>query len=156
MKFKLEREAAYVYRTSVKNISFFGTWAFVILAVLFLWVTEQYTFLMKYVPAVGLFVIVEYVVKTFYKNKRPDFKTNKPQSSYEDFEQHASFPSGHTGKIALFTALLHLQYGVALLTTLFTGITLLAAWSRIELNRHHTKDVIGGLILGILVALIFI
>ena len=156
MKFKFEREIAYAYRTSVENISFFGTWAFVIIAALFLLVTEQYIFAMKYIPAVVLFVIIEYAIKYFYKNKRPDFKTNKPQSSYENFEQHASFPSGHTGKITLFTTLLYFQYGSVLLTTLFAIITLFAAWSRIELNRHHAKDVIGGLILGLLVALIFI
>jgi membrane-associated phospholipid phosphatase len=97
---------------------------------------------------------LEILIKIFYKNRRPDFSA-KQQTAYSRFEAGASFPSGHTGKITLFTTMLHGFYGNAPITALFIVIAVFVGISRIKLHRHYLSDVIGGYILGFIFGWLF-
>lgn len=138
----------------MENSSFFGTFMFVIVVTIILSIFNQVGFVKNYILAVVIFFAFEMIIKVLHKKIRPDYKTKKPISWYDEFEEKHSFPSGHSGKIALFTTLIHLNYGSLYFTGLFIILSLLVGASRMSLQRHYLKDVIGGYVLGIIFALI--
>jgi len=153
MKFSVEKEIKYIYRQIMKDMAFFGTFGFVIFMAIILLISNQTNFVQRYILGIAIFFVVELVVKMGYKKVRPDFKKNKPISWYDEFEEKHSFPSGHAGKIALFTTMIHLFYGSTNFTVLFGAITILVGVSRMSLQRHYLKDVISGYAVGFLVAI---
>lgn len=154
MKFNIIREIKFFYSTLMSYSSFFGSLIFWTLTVIFLLILKQTRFALLFAIASLIAMGIEYTIKAFHKEKRPDFKKVSISSLYQKFQEGSTFPSGHSVNIALFTTMLHLEYGLILLTALFIIITLLVGLSRVSLQRHYTRDVIGGYVIGVLVALL--
>src|SRR5689334_9974711 len=110
MNLDIKRNLGYFYSVVIRDMSFFGSYAFFILAVIFFALINQTDFAWKVFNGVIIFTIIEVIIKVFYKHKRPDFDHNHPAASFARFEEGTSFPSGHTGKIAMFMILLY-KYG---------------------------------------------
>ena len=138
-------------------ITSFGS-AFVITAVVIVLLLVPSTRFEYGVPvAVSAIVaaILIFALKELFARPRPDILWLVTESGY-------SFPSGHTMSCtALFVALLLVVFRLhskqnARLPMLIAAlvIPLLVATSRVYLGVHYTGDVLGGLILGALVALL--
>ena len=153
MKFNIKQETEYFRKRIAKDVTCFGTWEFIAL-VFFVMLPFNQSFALRYLLAVFVCVSVELLIKIFYKKNRPDIKKFKAVSWYQNFEEHRTFPSGHSGKIAVLATMVHLQYSDVYLSSVFGAVALLVAWSRVELERHYVKDVVAGLIVGILTAVI--
>jgi undecaprenyl-diphosphatase len=125
---------------------------FILLALLAVWLFtrghwHQMTALMA-VAAVGLAIIV-LIVKFLIRRKRPEGDWG---AIYRNTDPH-SFPSGHAARTAML-ALIALLMG-----PLWLGITLLiwaplVSLARVWMGVHYVSDVVAGIILGVIAALV--
>jgi membrane-associated phospholipid phosphatase len=68
---------------------------------------------------------------------------------------HDSFPSGHTSAAFQGATFIHLRYGWEYSIPAYIAATFVG-YSRIETEKHYTKDVIAGAAIGILSGYIFV
>jgi len=99
----------------------------------------QYQFYKSY----GTTLATTGILKLTIKEERPD-------GDGDD-----SFPSGHTSSAFAGASFIHLRYGfkyaiIPYLAAAYTGYT------RVETDRHHTKDVLAGAAIGVLSSWIFV
>ena len=153
MKFNINNEIKFFYSVLMRYASFFGSFIFWVFTVILLLILNQSNFAIRFAIASIIAMVIEYIIKGFYKIKRPDFSKVKAYSLFQRFQESRSFPSGHSANIALLTTMIHFEYSMIYLTVLFIVITLLVGLSRMTLKRHYLKDVIGGYALGILIGL---
>lgn len=155
MRFKLRNEVEYFYNALIRYGSFFGSsvcFGFILLLLLAL---NQIDFLVLFFKAAIVTIAIEFIIKSFLTEKRPDFKTVKTKSFFEWFQERGSFPSGHSGNMMVLTTLVYFKYQLPQLTILLILTTLLTGLSRVKLHRHYVKDVIAGYLLGFVVAYLF-
>jgi len=149
MKFRIKEEFSFLFDALMKYASFFGSPFFIVFTLVFLCSFNQFDFAIRLAIMSAVFLTIEYTLKAITKDKRPDFKTNHPKSILGKFEEKHSFPSGHSGYVALLTTLINLNYHNLFLTLTFTIVTILVGMSRIYLKRHRIEDVVVGYLIGI-------
>ena len=150
----IKTEAQYFSSVIIRDISFFGSYVFVLVAFLLMLIFNQIQLAKYYFVGVTLVTAIELFIKVLYHNKRPDFKQVHPYSGFQKFEEGSSFPSGHSGNAALFTSLMHIYYHMLPLTIMFSIIAIYVGISRIFLKRHFIQDVLCGFAIGIGVAIL--
>ncbi len=87
-------------------------------------------------------IAVTHGLKYLVKEKRPD-------SSNMD-----SFPSGHTSASFQGAAFIHLRYGLKYAIPAYIAATYVG-FSRVYANKHYTRDVIAGAVIGSASAVVF-
>ncbi len=92
-------------------------------------------------------VVVNLGVKSLFRRQRPEFPGNRPLPLRQPLT--SSFPSGHSS--AAVCAYLFLSEDDAL-APLYLLLAAIIAPSRIHVKIHHASDVIGGLLVGWLLA----
>lgn len=99
---------------------------------------------------IGLTIIypVTILFRTFLFKNRP--KRIKYDSYIEKLDA-ASFPSLHATRTAFMAAILIKFFNDLVISILLIFLALAIAYSRIYLKKHDFKDVVGGVVLGILV-----
>ena len=147
---KIKSEIKFMYDSSMRYSTFFGSFLFWAFAILFLLIFNQYNLAFKFFVATIIIKVIEYAIKVIYRTRRPAINT-KAISFLEKFHDFGSMPSGHASVIALFTTMVHLNYGNIYLTLLFVIASLLSGLSRIYLKRHYVKDVVVGYAIGFLI-----
>lgn len=155
MKFKLINEINYFYNALIRYASFFGSSVFFGFTLLLFLALNQINFTILFLKAALVAIFVEFSIKAAIRIKRPDFKSVKPTSFFEWFQEGGSFPSGHCGIMAVFTTLIHFIYKIPALTVLLVLTSLLTGLSRVKLHRHYVKDVIAGYVIGFIIAYVF-
>lgn len=91
----------------------------------------QYQFYKSY----GTTLATTYVLKYTVQEKRPD-------SDNTD-----SFPSGHTSSAFSGASFIHKRYGIEYAIIPYLG-AIYTGYSRIHSNRHYTRDVVAGALIG--------
>ncbi len=105
-----------------------------------------------FIPGItGICSISNTTLKHIFKRKRPDVKALTIEKSY-------SFPSGHSmgsstfyTLIAFFISTLYQVHYIYIIAAIFVA---LIAYSRVYLGVHYPVDVLTGLGLGLLIAII--
>jgi len=64
-----------------------------------------------------------------------------------DNDDRDSFPSGHTSSAMSGATFIHKRYGFEYAIAAYIG-AVYTGYSRIQVNRHHTRDVVAGALLG--------
>ncbi len=152
IRLDIKNEIRFFYDAVMRYASFFGSFLFFGFAVILFYILHQTLIGLQLFKGGIVVMFLEYTIKVLYKVYRPDFKTTKPISLFESFQENSSFPSGHSALAALFTTLIHLTYGMLPLTVLFMVMTILTGLSRIALKRHYVSDVVAGYVIGIIIA----
>lgn len=101
------------------------------------------------VLAAALAGVVAYGIKVTVGRPRPAVKIERTWERGDFRPNHHAFPSGHAAASAAFFAVLLFvcwRLGILLLVPLGVGAT------RIFLGAHYLSDVVGGLLLGLLIA----
>lgn len=93
--------------------------------------------------AYGTTMVTTNILKYTVREKRPD--TN----------ERDSFPSGHTSSAFSGASFVHRRYGLTYALPLYVG-AVYTAYSRVHVNRHHTRDVVAGAALGMLSSWYFV
>lgn len=88
-------------------------------------------------------VVINIGVKSLFRRKRPVYDGDRPLPLRQPWT--SSFPSGHSS--AAVCAYIFLSQDDAL-APLYLAIAAVVAPSRIHVKIHHASDVIGGLLIG--------
>ncbi|KAI6216910.1 Presqualene diphosphate phosphatase [Aphelenchoides fujianensis] len=107
------------------------------------------------IPGILLDLIAVGVIKLSVRRQRPPY--NRDDQIYEaPVADQYSFPSGHTSRAAMLAILTIELCGVRRIYSRLFVYTLpvLLGISRIAMGRHYFSDVIGGLVLGAVEALV--
>lgn len=143
--------------TIMKLITHTGDAAVVILFCLFLFFIDKAR--KKIAIPVSITIItaatLNFILKNAFARERPDILRLLNETDY-------SFPSGHAmNNAALYTMLTILTFRYienkpkkTILATIFIFLILAIGFSRLYLGVHYAGDIIGGWLLGFLVALI--
>jgi undecaprenyl-diphosphatase len=91
-------------------------------------------------------VLVNGVIKSFFKRERPQWDQERPMHLRKP--RTSSFPSGHSSSAVTAAILLSVPFGPW--TLAYTVLAGLVAFSRVHVKIHHISDVAGGLIVGAL------
>jgi len=94
-------------------------------------------------------------IRTFYFKKRPKAVKYKSGNWFSKIDA-SSFPSLHTMRATILAALISNFFVDITIAILAAMATAAVAWSRIALKRHDWKDVLGGVIFGILISAVII
>ena len=133
-------------------ISFFGTWAFVLIFMtsLFLFSENKRDWLIRLWLSVIASAIVVYALKIVFFRARP-FSVLEilPLTQAEG----SGFPSGHA--TAVFSTLAILDKEFPKLKWFWLGFACLVAFSRLYLGLHYLTDVVAGALIGFTISLIF-
>jgi membrane-associated phospholipid phosphatase len=118
---------------------------FVFLASVF---TENYSFAKKYFIGILSIYVVAFAIRYFYFKPRPE--KFKHDNVIERMDA-SSFPSLHAARSTFVFAMLSGFVNDAGFTVLSCLIVLLTCYSRMRMKRHDWKDVVAGIVLGLLV-----
>ena len=113
-----------------------------------------------------LSILVSYYINAWVKNifqdARPDTNID-PSEDYGLIETSFGFPSGHTQNATAFWGYLGYRFKdnykykqIPIIPVILSCIIFLVAISRVVIGVHDLQDIIGGLLLGIGVLLLFI
>lgn len=132
-------------------VSFFGTPVFYVFLIIVLW---KFDSLVAF-RILGVLITVEiacWTIKLFYKKDRP---LAQPRENFIQSLDANSFPSIHSARISVLVLTMNLLYPDAFFFLL--GILLIGGvgYSRIYLKKHYISDVIGGFLIGVVIAVIF-
>ncbi|XP_045614454.1 polyisoprenoid diphosphate/phosphate phosphohydrolase PLPP6 [Procambarus clarkii] len=99
-------------------------------------------------------IIVIAVAKGITRRRRPE--ANKKDDMFgQILVDKFSFPSGHATRAVMLSILLPMQYDMflplSILVMIWGGAVCI---SRVLMRRHHLLDIIGGIVIGILEALL--
>lgn len=141
----------YILDEIFSSLTSFGSPVFYILVILIL--------LSFNVPfAFNLFLVLLFVeifcvfIKVVYRKERPIPQLRKDLFSKIDAN---SFPSVHTARISLLVGTVILYYKNTLLSIIGIALILGVGYSRIYLKKHYLIDVLFGIIIGMVIALVF-
>ncbi len=132
--------------------SFGGTYFYIILLVFIFLLGEVRTFK---ILLIGFLVtyIISFLIRLFYFKERPN------KESYANFIMKmdaSSFPSVHSMRAIFIAIVLAKVFDNFYIKTLFMVIALLVAYSRIYIKKHYLVDVIVGLAIGLMLALVIL
>lgn len=99
--------------------------------------------------AIGVTAIITFIIKHVVKRERP---CKDIPLKYVGKGDYWSFPSGHSGRMGAFMTIMSLFFPY--LSWLFIIWGLMVCYTRIALRVHYFFDVIGGVIVGLIVAII--
>ena len=89
----------------------------------------------QFYKAYGTSMLTTVALKYTVREKRPD---------NDDMD---SFPSGHTSSAMTGAVFIHKRYGFTYALPAYLG-AIYTGYSRIQVNRHHPRDVIAGAVIG--------
>ena len=95
--------------------------------------------------------IVNVCIKQLFRRRRPEWTSDAPRPHHLRMPKTSSFPSGHAS--AAFFAAGVLAAGGDPLWSVYYGIAVVVASSRCFVRIHHASDVLGGAVVGALLAL---
>ncbi len=97
----------------------------------------------EFYKAYGTTMASTVVLKYTVREKRPDN------------DDRDSFPSGHTASAISGAVFMHRRYGLEYALPLYAA-AIYTGYSRIQVNRHHPRDVLAGVLIGGLASWYFV
>ncbi len=132
-----------------RAITLFGNPVFYVPMIMILWVYKV-PFALPLLLALLFIELVCIFIKLLYRKDRPN-----PQSRQGLFNKidANSFPSVHSARIALLSLTMIIYYPSISVIISSLILAVLVGYSRIYLKRHYVIDVLGGFLIGIIIAL---
>jgi len=98
--------------------------------------TEDYNGSIEFLKAYGATATATQILKYTVREQRPN-----------NSDSYTSFPSGHSSSAFSGASFIHKRYGLSYAIPAYIG-AIYTAYSRVKAEKHYTKDVIAGAILG--------
>jgi len=138
-----------IVRWLMCEMTFFGGLPFFLLVIALFYLLGEESTALTFSLGLILLHLTTITIRLFYFKRRPK---RMPYRNIAEKINASSFPSLHTGR-AFFTSfvLLSLDLVVGLL---FLMIAVIVGLSRLYLRKHYLIDVIGGAVMGIVLAIL--
>ena len=126
-------------------------WLFLSIAGLY---TSGSAFFLNLLLALILDIVVVAILKAFTRRRRPAYNVDDQYATVKMVDKF-SFPSGHATRAVMVATILCLVQPLHLLLRLPVIVWAgLVSVSRVLLGRHHVLDVVAGVVIGVLQALL--
>ena len=126
-------------------------WLFISIAGLY---TSGAAFFLNLLIALILDIVVVAILKAFTRRRRPAYNVDDQFATVKMVDKF-SFPSGHSTRAVMIATILCLVHPVHLILRLPVMVwAALVSVSRVVLGRHHVLDVVAGVVIGVLQALL--
>ena len=147
--------------TIFRDITTFGGFVFYCITMLLALIFQEFTLLFQLLFGLFFTFIVIVLIRTFYFKNRPN---KQEYDNFIDKIDASSFPSWHASRIVFLALIFNYFFNhntifnnndtKNYLTLLFFITALLVAYSRIYLKKHDWKDILGGIVLGMVTFLL--
>ncbi len=152
MKLALTKTIKEVYSVVLKDLSSYGGFPFYGIAVLCAIFLELYGFAVDLIISLIAITMIVAAVRLAYFKPRPGQPRKKYTTLYERID-NSSFPSIHAARAVMISFAI---YSLApVLLTVLVLLTVAVLLSRIHFKRHDWKDLLVGIILGIVMGYYF-
>lgn len=131
-----------------QDISTFGGLVFYLFLCLFFFLVGKTNLTIKLLVGLIILYIIVNISRLIYFKERPK---KQPYNNLLEKLDASSFPSMHASRASFLFFVLYNNTKELYLITLFFIIFLLVSYSRIYLKKHHTLDVVAGIIIGLIV-----
>jgi undecaprenyl-diphosphatase len=108
---------------------------------------------LQLVAGLALAYAITVILRIFFFSQRPD------KQKFHNFVEKidaSGFPSLHSMRAAVLATILSLHFSNSLLTAFFAITAIAIAVTRVLQKRHFVRDVIAGLILGVVVGFLVV
>lgn len=130
------------------SVTMFGSPIFYLFLILFL-IKTDHLLAIKLIILLAAVEIFCWAIKILYKKDRPAAQSRENLIARIDAN---SFPSIHAARISALAIYLNSIYQSGYFMAVGLLMILLVGYSRIFLKKHDTKDVLGGFLIGVLMA----
>ncbi|MHA1338280.1 MAG: phosphatase PAP2 family protein [Promethearchaeota archaeon] len=148
-----------VIQTIFKIFTFTGEAIFLVLLVSVFFFVYDKKFAKNLAFSLLISVYINSLLKSIFKDPRPSTNID-PKEEYGLIETDYGFPSGHSQNAVATWGYIAFEFKDKsrsyIIPIIFSVLILLIALSRIILGVHDLQDIIGGLLIGIVVLLLFI
>ncbi len=125
-----------------------GLAVYLVVAIIFFLLGNTEVAVELIIALILLYVVIA-IIRTLFFRKRPD--KQKYRGFFTKIDA-SSFPSMHSARAAALAIILAFVFPQNTIRVLLIIAVLAVAYTRIRLKRHYASDVIGGLVLGAIVA----
>ena len=126
-------------------------WLFLSIAGLY---TSGSAFFLNLLLALILDIVVVAILKAFTRRRRPAYNVDDQYATVKMVDKF-SFPSGHSTRAVMLATILCFVQPLHLLLRLPILVwAAMVSVSRVILGRHHVLDVVAGVLIGVLQALL--
>ena len=127
--------------------SFASLWWYLLIALVF-FVNKNYDIFIKLVIGLLIIYFIAILIRTFYFKPRPK---KYSYNSYIEKLDASSFPSLHSSRAVFMSIILMKFFNNFALSALLAVLTIIIAYSRIQLKKHDLMDVLAGVVVGTVV-----
>lgn len=131
-----------------RDFTALGSLWFYLIAILIFLIIKNYSIFIKLLIGLLLIYAVVIFIRTFYFKNRPK---RYSYDSYIEKLDASSFPSLHSARAAFLSMILMNLFGNIIFSIFIVVLIGIVAYSRIYLKKHDLKDVLAGIILGVVV-----
>jgi undecaprenyl-diphosphatase len=134
-----------------QSITLLGNIAFYIFILIFAYLTNKgfLNLLVTLIIALTLAILIRVV---YFKPRPNKAKTNTLWLRL----YNSSFPSVHAMRVTILAYFFIQTYTLVIITILSITLALLVCYSRIYLKKHDLKDILAGILIGILLSLMIL
>jgi|SRR3989338_1947023 len=132
----------------MRDLSSFGSLLFYILVMILSLLLQNYSLFYRLLIGLVIIYIITIILRIIFFKERP--MKLKHESFIEKLDA-ASFPSLHATRSAFMCLIFINYFNNAILSMLMFLLVISIAYSRIYLKKHDIRDVVAGLIIGIII-----
>ena len=130
--------------------SFGSLWWYFIFMLVFL-ISEKYAVFKESAMGLVIIYVIVVLIRTFY------FKDRPKKYSYGNYIERldaSSFPSLHSSRATFLAMILIKFFNNIFMSAFLVLLAIIVYYSRIRLKKHDFKDVLWGVVVGLIVYLI--
>ena len=149
-------------RSTFKFITYFGEPIVFVILIAVIFITYDKNFAKRLTLSLLFTYYLSDTIKEIFQDTRPDTNIDTSEE-YDLIESSYGFPSGHALNSVGFWGYFAYEWKdkptslrIQFLPTIFSFIILLVAVSRVVIGTHDLQDIIGGLLIGIGLLLLYI
>jgi undecaprenyl-diphosphatase len=137
----------------IVDVGAFGGLPFYVLVLFLAWITTHMSLLWDIVIALLIAYTVSSSIRLLYFKERPE---KRKYTNWLEKIDASSFPSMHVTRAFALAGIGGNFFNDAIMWILFVLLALLVGYSRVWRRQHRITDVIGGVVLGSVVAVLVI
>ncbi|RMD58579.1 phosphatase PAP2 family protein [Candidatus Woesearchaeota archaeon] len=142
-----------LFKELVEDVKAFGGLPAFVLVIFVFWALGNFKFAAILLAGLLIAFAITVAIRSIWFRSRPD---GTGFNSFLTRLSASSFPSLHATRAALLSSLLAFYFDNLLISAVLFLCAVCTAWARVFAKRHHTSDVIVGLVIGFALAFVLV